>query len=106
MESIIREQKGGDQFVEFMNNGFSEKIGTGEKMQEMYELQQSLDDFLEPTELIVEVANVIERLNIDGNRFIQNDEEVFVQKKSVPIKQLFALYAINKISTTANTMKK
>ena len=52
---------------------------------------------MEPTELVEEVANVIEGLKIEEDEFVQNGNIIFKQKKTVPVTQLFALYAINKI---------
>jgi len=102
LESIISKFKTGKRFIEIMNNGFSEKIGNAKQLQEMYEIQKSSDSFLEPTELIEEVKKIIDKVGIEETHFIQNETVVFNNKKIIPTKQLFALYAINKISTTAN----
>lgn len=101
LESIISKFKEGDKFLEVINNGFSEKIAGAEKLQEMFENQRSFGKFLEPTRLVDEVRNIIQKTAIDEPDFVQIDTTVFL-KKRVPTKQLFALYAINKISTTAN----
>jgi DNA (cytosine-5)-methyltransferase 1 len=100
--SIIRNFKKGDKFIKLVNSGFSERIAKGEELQKMYEMQHSVDDFLEPTELIEELASVIERLKINGEQFVQNGSVIFKQKEAVPVKQLFALYAINKVAYIAN----
>lgn len=100
--SIILKFKGGAKFLEVINNGFSEKIGSANKLQEMFELQKSIGDFLEPTRLVDEVGNIIEKTIIDEPNFVQVDTTIFL-KKTVPTKQLFALYAINKIATIANS---
>lgn len=102
LESIIIKFKGGAKFLEVINNGFSEKIGSANKLQEMFELQKSIGDFLEPTRLVDEVGNIIEKTMIDEPNFVQIDTTIFL-KKTVPTKQLFALYAINKIATIANS---
>ena len=101
-EQLIRKLKKGDQFLAIINNGFSEKIGSCPELQEMYELQRSKDNLLEPTELLEEAANIIEKLDINDQKFIQDTKVVFRNKSVVPAKQLFALYAINKISSIAN----
>jgi len=101
IEPILRKFKKGDQFVEFINNGFSEKVAKSQKLQEMYELQRSAGRFLEPTELMEELSKEIEKLNL-FDLFIQNEETIFKQKSSVPLKQIFALYAINRISFLVN----
>ncbi|MBP4141766.1 DNA cytosine methyltransferase [Flavobacterium sp. P4023] len=102
LESIVLKFKGGAKFLELINNGFSEKIGSANKLQEMFELQKSIGDFLEPTRLVDEVGNIIQKTIIDEPNFVQIDTTIFL-KKMVPTKQLFALYAINKIATIANS---
>ena len=68
----------------------------------MYENQRSKDGLLQPTELIEEVTRIIEKTELKQEKFIQTGQNVFNNKEVVPAKQLFALYAINKISTIAN----
>lgn len=102
IEALIKETKGGIKFLEIINNGFSEKIAKGLTLQEMYEKQYSKNDFLEPTQLVEVLNEVINKLSIDHDEFVQNNHTIFKDKESVPLKQLFALYAINKISSTAN----
>jgi DNA (cytosine-5)-methyltransferase 1 len=74
-------------------------------MQNLYEMQKSNNNILEPTELIELVGEIINRLNIEKEEFVQNDDLVFLYKKTVPLKQLFALYAVSKISTISNPLK-
>lgn len=102
IEPIIERFKNGKKFLEIINNGFKEKIGNNKDLQEMYENQRSKDGLLEPTELIEEVASLIIKLGVEKVEFIQNAQVVFKNKDIVPVKQLFALYAINRISTIAN----
>ncbi len=102
LEQIIKNFEKGVQFIEFIKNGFSETIARGSELQKMYELQRSEDNYLEPTELIEKVTVIIDNLKIDDEQFTQNCKEVFKQKDAVPLKQLFALYAINKIAFIAN----
>jgi DNA (cytosine-5)-methyltransferase 1 len=85
-----------------INNGFSEKIGDRLTFQKMYEIQRSMDGFLEPTRLVEKVKTLIEKLGIDQEEFKQNSQNVFKNKNNVPLKQLFALYAINKIASKVN----
>lgn len=103
LESIILKFKEGSNFLKVINNGFSEKIGDAKKLQEMFENQKPIGDLLEPTRLVDEVRDIIQKTAIDEPEFVQIDTTVFL-KKRVPTKQLFALYAINKISTTANNI--
>jgi DNA (cytosine-5)-methyltransferase 1 len=90
-------------FLEVINNGFSEKIARGYDLQYMYEIQTSKSNYLEPTLLVEKVANIIGGLKIDNAIFDQSAVIIFKDKKTVPLKQLFALYAINKIATIANS---
>ncbi len=102
IENIIKEYKGGKEFLKYINNGFSEKIGNAKEMQKLYELQKSNTKYTEPTDLVDTVQDIIEKLNIQNIEVIQNKIKVFRHKVKVPVKQFFALYAINKISTIAN----
>jgi len=102
IEVLIKEYKGGKEFLKYINNGFSEKIGNAKELQKLYELQKSNTKYTEPTELVDTVQDLIENLNIETIEVLQNKIKVFKHKDKVPVKQFFALYAINKISTIAN----
>jgi len=102
LEPILNEYTEGKNFINVINNGFSEKIGSSDQLQKMYELQMSDNNLLEPTELVEEVNRIIEKINFKEKQFVQNGTIIFNNKEVIPTKQLFALYAINKISTTAN----
>jgi len=102
LEPMILKAPKGKIFLEIINDGFIDKVGDKLTLQEMYENQRSKDDLLEPTVLVEEVKSIIEKLGIKQEEFIQNSQTIFKHKKVVPIKQLFALYAINRISSTAN----
>lgn len=102
IEGILSNFKSGKEFIKIINNGFSEKIGNASQLQEMYEVQKSSYAILEPTELVDEIKKIIDKMNIEEPQFEQNETIVFNSKKVVPTKQLFALYAINKISSKAN----
>lgn len=102
IEELIKEYKGGKEFLKYINNGFSEKIGNAKELQKLYELQKSNNKYTEPTELVDTVQDLIEKLNLENIEVVQNKIRVFKHKDKVPVKQFFALYAINKISTIAN----
>jgi len=102
LEPIIKKLKKGEKFIDIINNGFFEKIASSKELQEMFELQFSKGNFLEPTRLVEDVAEIIKNLGIEKEVFIQNKNEIFTKKETIPIKQLYALYAINIISTKAN----
>ncbi len=74
---IINEINKGEKFLDIINNGFSEKVGKSNILQEMYEKQYSLDGFLEPTELIEKIGEIIDDLEIGREIFIQNGKKIF-----------------------------
>lgn len=71
-------------------------------MQKMYENQSSFDNYWQPEKLVDEVAKIINE--IVGCESVYNQKElmIFKEKEIIPVKQLFALYAINKITTISN----
>jgi len=99
---IIKEYKGGKEFLKHINNGFSEKIGSANELQKLYELQKSNTKHSEPTELVDYIKEFIERLKLGKIEVEQCKNKIFKYKEKVPISQFYALYAINKISTIAN----
>ena len=101
-EPLLLKNKQGKLFVKIINNGFSEKIANASSLQEMYELHKSKGNFKEPTELVSEVNKIIKKINLDNNLLKQKERKIFACKDEVPIEQLFALYAINKIASVAN----
>ena len=102
IEELIKEYKGGKEFIKYINNGFSEKIGNAKELQKLYELQKSNAKYTEPTELVDTVHDLIEKFKIENIEVLQNKVKVFKYKDKVSVRQFFALYAINKISTIAN----
>jgi len=102
LEGIINEYKGGKDFLKYINNGFSEKIGNANELQKLYEHQKSNTKYTEPTELVDLVQEIIDELKIENVEIEQKKLIVFKHKEKVPLTQFFALYAINKISTIAN----
>ena len=102
IEPIILKFKEGEKFLKIINNGFTEKIGTSKDLQKYYELQISNCSVSQPTELVEEITNILNQIEFEQNEFEQNGTVVFKHKSKIPKKQLFALYAINKISSIAN----
>lgn len=102
IEPIIINENAGKNFVKIINNGFLEKIGSARELQKMYEEQVSPHNLLEPTELIEKVNEIINSLEFDAMNYEQEETMIFLNKKSIPMSQVFALYAINKITSTAN----
>jgi DNA (cytosine-5)-methyltransferase 1 len=101
LRPIIEKFEKGKEFLEQINNGFSRKIASKKLLQEMHETQRSIKGFFEPIRLINEVAKLIKAFSKDNDFFTQNGIKVF-EKKAVPQKQLYALYALNKIITIVN----
>lgn len=102
VEPLVKALKGGEDFLEIVARASKHKLDTGASLQEMYECRASSNGLIEPTELVKEVGAWIDCLGVDGDLFIQNGQEIFKNKKTLPVKQLFALYAINKIATIVN----
>ena len=102
LESLIEKFKGGKKFLRIIDSGFSEKIGNSAQLQDMYEKQISVGNLKEPTILVDEIAEIIEKVGCSNSTYEQTKIVAFKNKSMVPIKQIFALYAINKISSTAN----
>jgi DNA (cytosine-5)-methyltransferase 1 len=102
IEEQVKKFKFGNQFVEIINNGFTEKIGSKKELQYLFEHQLCVDGKKDPTELVEEVKSTINSLAVPNNDFKQIQQRIFHNKQHVPLKQLFALYAINKIVTIAN----
>ena len=102
IEKIIEKYKGGKEFIKYINNGFSEKVGNAKELQSLYENQKSSNKYTEPTELVDLVQSIIKKLNMEGKVIKQTKNIIFQNKEKVPVVQFFALYAINKISTIAN----
>jgi len=92
----------GKRFLEIINNGFSQKIGNKNQLQEMYEKQISFENLQEPTILVDEIAEIIDNVGCPDSFFEQKEKIIFKNKSIVPIKQVLALYAVNKISSIAN----
>jgi DNA (cytosine-5)-methyltransferase 1 len=102
IEPIILKFKEGKQFLNIINNGFTDKIGSSAELQKYHELQVSDSSISLPTELVEEINAILNQIKFEQSEFEQNGTVVFKHKKKIPIKQLFALYAINKISSIAN----
>lgn len=90
----------GKRFVNKIKNGFSEKIANKDTLQKLYEFRKSENGYLSPIALINEVKSLINKHASDEEVFIQK-ERIF-KKKIIPKKQLYAVYAINKIISKAN----
>lgn len=102
IEHLLNKNKHGKHFLKIINNGFSGKIADAFNLQKMYELQESIGSYIEPTELVNEVSIIIKNINLNNNLLKQEERKIFRFKDEIPMEQLFALYAINKIASVAN----
>lgn len=102
IEEFIKELKGGSAFLKYINNEFTHKIGSAKELQYLYEKQISNKKIIGPTDLVDLVQELIEKFIVDKVEVNQDKFKIFKYKDIVPISQIFALYAINKISTIAN----
>lgn len=104
LETIIKnEVKDGDRFIKIINNGFSEKIADGALMQKMYEQQKSENNKREPTYLMDDLKEIINNIVLDNEIYSQNQTNIiFKFKDKIPMKQILALYGVNKVATLSN----
>ncbi|MBK9006694.1 MAG: DNA (cytosine-5-)-methyltransferase [Anaerolineae bacterium] len=106
LEKIIIGFENGTEFIEMINNGFSNKIADAEKLQSMYENQKNQGKYLNPVELVDAVGEIINSFELESPNYEQKSNYPLIYKKIVPKKQLMALYAIKKICSVANGDKK
>jgi DNA (cytosine-5)-methyltransferase 1 len=102
IEDILSAEKEGLNFIKTINNGFSDKVGSAKELQAMYEQQFSQENLLEPTLLVEKISELINNIKIQQKYFTQKEMTIFKYKAKIPMKQVFALYGINKISSIAN----
>ena len=104
IETIIKKEvKDGEKFIKIINNGFSEKIADSVLMQKMYEQQKCENGKREPTLLMDDLRKIISDIGLEQEVYVQNESNlIFKFKDNIPIKQILALYGVNKITTIAN----
>lgn len=99
---IINSFKDGQEFIKKINNGFSEKIGSAKELQIAYETGlKPFNQKLSPYDLIEELSFIINNFSSSMDKQYLDSQGIFL-KEEIPKKQLFALYAINKIISIAN----
>lgn len=107
LEPIIEKFEGGPEFIDVINNGFSKKVAGSKLLQEMYEAQRSKGKYIEPVKLIESIGELIEVMPLKEPNYEQEGvTDLLFKKKSIPKKQVMALYAINKICSIANSEEK
>ncbi len=104
LEKIIKKEvKKGELFIKIINNGFSEKIAHSSLMQKMYEHQKCENGKREPTQLMDDLKKIINDIEVDNKLYNQDlSNTIFKFKDKVPVKQILALYAVNKIASLTN----
>lgn len=105
LEVSLKNVEHGEDFIHFINNGFSQRIAPKTLMQSMYEQQKSHPGYLEPTALVEHIGEIIDQYQFQEAYFEQSTDRFF-NKDVVPKKQLFALYALNKVATLLNGKQK
>ena len=73
-------------------------------MQKLYEGNKKDSSYLSPIELVELVHEHIDSLQFTEHIIAQKSHEIFKYKTDIPIKQFFALYAINKITSKSNSL--
>lgn len=104
VEPIIEKHSKGKRFLDIINNGFSDKISSKKELQNLFERQKEIDGKKDPTELIEELKKIIDSLLQDQTTIDNYQVNVFKHKAKIPMKQVFALYGINKIASIANSI--
>ncbi len=91
---------GGSAFIEHITNGFSERIPSGEVLQRLYEENITHENLLlGPNRLLQEVDKVISKFAV-REKHLESDLGLFL-RESVPVSQLYALFAVTHIVSTA-----
>jgi DNA (cytosine-5)-methyltransferase 1 len=98
IKQLIATLHKGDEFIEKVHNGFSEKIAYGKDLQDMYEKSYS-NEKLHPVDLIAEANKLVSQY---ANGEMIETKGIFKHKHQVHKRQLYALYAVNQITQIAN----
>lgn len=102
LERVIEETPEGPAFLKAINNGFLARVATGPEMQRLFEEQVSEGKYANPVRIIDDLRDLINELQVSGLLVQNGSIQPFPSKNSVPVKQLYALYAICRITSLAN----
>ncbi|MCA0387324.1 MAG: DNA cytosine methyltransferase [Bacteroidetes bacterium] len=103
---LILKQENGKAIISEFNRTILMRLADSVTFQEMYEAQEGINSYLEPTMFISGLEKLIIRYS-SKEELIDWDNEIFQLPKSrIPRQQLFAMYMINVVSTHLNTIKK
>ena len=91
----------GNLFVKHITNGFTEKIASAKLLQELYESNQAAKGgVLNPQALLEETKKLVFQF-ADHKASIESPEGL-LRRESVPVTQLYALFAVCHIISVAN----
>jgi DNA (cytosine-5)-methyltransferase 1 len=101
LEPVIRKHlHSADRFIKIINNGFSERIPNARLMQTLLERKEISKAFDGPALILEKITNIIDQHYKDRN--LIHDRRLPFKKDSVPLRQVLALYAINKVVSMTN----
>ncbi len=98
IKKLIKTFDNGNEFIEKIHNGFSEKIAYGKDLQDMYE-QSCSNGKLHPVDLIAKTNELVSQY---ANGEVVDTKDIFKHKNQVHKRQLYALYTVNQITRIAN----
>jgi DNA (cytosine-5)-methyltransferase 1 len=102
--TVEQRSANGSAFVEHITNGFSDRIPPGRLLQKLYE--ENVDEreqMLGPNRLLEEVGRIISSLT-ERDLFLDSTDGLF-SRDCVPVSQLYALFALGHIVSTARTKR-
>lgn len=103
LEPLIQQFEIGERFLNTINNGFSDKIASRKDLQYLFEKQIQNNGKKDPTELIEDLKEIIDAVVREEVTVNFKKMSVFKYKEKIPMKQVLALYGINKIASIANS---
>ncbi len=102
--AIERVTPNGKAFIEQITNGFSEKIPSAPLLQELYENNlENQSGKLNPSGLLEEARKIILKF-AEGATCDRSEIGIFL-RNSIPACQLYALFAVCHIASTAEAMR-
>jgi len=100
--AVEKSGNNGSLFVEYITNGFSDRIPPGRMLQRLYEQNMERNkQLLSPHRLLQEVDKLISKFP-DREKRLDSNLGLFL-RDSVPLSQLYALFAVTHIVSTAKT---
>lgn len=101
LESIISNLEGGNTHLNNIYQDILPSVASNKLMQEMYESQTSTSPYLEPTQLIDTLKEMIDGMEMN-NHFVDNTtiENIFPGKNHIPASQILALHALSCVLET------